>query len=92
MTKFNNVCKKEGINFFPLVVETFGGWHKNSIVILDRIARQLAAHTGVPDEETKRHFYQRLSILLTKGNAALILRRRPDTSDPMIDGDLDFDA
>ena len=91
-TKFSEACKREGIEFFPLVVETFGGWDPNSLVILDRISRQLAAHTGVPNEETSRHFYQRLGILLAKGNAALLLRRRPDDSDPVIDVDLDFDT
>ena len=25
--RFSAACNKEGIEFYPLVVETFGGWH-----------------------------------------------------------------
>ena len=66
-------------------------WHQDSSEVLKRIARHLAAHTGAPEAETTTHFFQRLAILLAKGNASLILRRRPDDTDPRVDGDLDFD-
>jgi hypothetical protein len=38
---------------------------------LTRLGRQLARQTGREEEETVRNFFQRLSVLLMKGNAAL---------------------
>ena len=90
MTKYYTPCENEGIQFFPAIVETFGGWHPDSEKILIKLAQQLASHTGVPSEETSRHFFQRLGILLVRGNAALITTRTPTFVDPVVDGDLDY--
>jgi hypothetical protein len=46
----------------------------------------LAQHTGEEESEKIRHLYQRLAILLVKGNAALFLNRLPSHPSPMIDG------
>ena len=45
------------------------------------LAAALARHTG---EEKIRHLYQRLVILLAKGNAVLFLNRLPNTTNPTI--------
>ena len=68
-------CQKEGVKFLPLPVETLGGWHKNALKVITKLAHQLARHTGSIESETVSHLYQSLSvsILLMKGNAALIL-------------------
>ena len=52
---------------------------------------QLASHTGGKRDEIKIHLFQRLGIVLTRGNANLILRRRPNQVDAIVDGDLDID-
>ena len=70
-------------------METLGGWHLESEKTIPKLAHHLASHTGATREETSRHIFQRLSILLTKGNAALILSRSPDTVEAVVDGDLD---
>ena len=54
-----------------------GGWHKDAAAALSKLARQLASHTGRRDEETTRYLFQRLGLLLMRGNAALILNRTP---------------
>ena len=71
------VCDREEIQFFPIVVEALGGWHKDAAAALSKLARQLASHTGRRDEETTRYLFQRLGLLLMRGNAALILNRTP---------------
>ena len=75
------------------MVETLGGWHPEAVLVLTKLAKHLAAQTGRTSEETISHFYQRLGILLARGNSALILSRKPDTtfSDARVDGDLDVD-
>ena len=42
---------------------------------VSKLARQLASHTGMEEEETTRYLFQRLSQM--RGNAALILNRTP---------------
>ena len=82
-------CQKEGVKFLPLPVETLGGWHKNALKVITKLAHQLARHTGSIESETVSHLYQSLSvsILLMKGNAALILSR--DYPPQIVDGVVD---
>ena len=81
-------CEREGITFIPLPVETLGGWHKKAVEQLKKIARAQARSTGKEEEESIRHLFQRLGVLLVKGNAALLLNRIPSFALPEIDGDL----
>ena len=87
-SKYHSDCEKEGIRFFPLIVETFGGWHPESETTIRKIGMQLASHTEGDLEET---CHQRLSILLSRANSYLLLSRSPDYADARIDGDLDVD-
>ena len=67
---FDN-CRAEGITFQPLVVETFGGWDKDAVKILKDIARLDARRWAKNDAIEIKHFFQRLSVALQRGNAAL---------------------
>jgi len=42
--------------------------------------------TGKDEDEATRHLFQRLSVLLVKGNAALLLNWIPSQPLPEIDG------
>ena len=66
-----------GIAFIPMPVETMGGWHDASVNQIRKIGSSLARQTGQEDSMTISHLFQRLSILLVKGNAALLLNRIP---------------
>ena len=90
LEKYANNCNNEGIKFYPLVVETLGGWHSDALEVIAKLARQLSSHTGGEIEEITRHLFQRLGVLLARGNAALILNRMPCHPDAIIDGDLDL--
>ena len=92
MTKYFQACDREGIQFFPVVVESLGGWHADTVTAVSKLARQLASHTGKDAEETTRHLFQRISLLLMRGNAALILNRISSHADAAVDGDQDFDV
>ena len=81
-------CEREGISFIPLPVETLGGWHKKAVEQLRKLARAQARSTGKEEEESIRHLFQQLGVLLVKGNAALILNRIPSFSPPNVDGDI----
>ena len=58
MTKYFQVCDREGIKFFPVVVEALGGWHEDAAALITRLARQLASHTGKEANEWIKYLFQ----------------------------------
>ena len=90
MTKYFQDCDREGIQFYPVVVEALGGWHEDAAALITRLARQLASHTGKEVDEQIKHLFQRMGILLMRGNSALIIIRTPEYADAEDDRDLDF--
>ena len=89
MSKYFDACKTQGLHFQPLVVECLGGWHPQAITALKKLGRQLGRQIGREEEETTRHLFQRLSVLLMKSNSSLILSRTPVHSPQEVDGDPD---
>ena len=77
MTKQGEACRRAGLAFVPLVVETQGGWEELAEKQIKRLGAALARHTGQEEAEKTRHLFQRLAALLAKGNAALFLNRVP---------------
>jgi hypothetical protein len=63
-SKYFQVCDCEGIQVFPDVVETLGGWHEDAAAIISRLVRQLASHTGKEADEQIKHLFQRLWVLV----------------------------
>ena len=73
-THFEN-CRSQGILFKPLVVETFGGWDEEAVTYLKQLGRHSARRWGKKDSLEIKYFFQRLSVALQRGNAALIIDR-----------------
>ena len=71
MTKYYNDCDWKEINFFPVVVDSLGGWHTDAVATLSKLARHQASHTGREAEETSKPLSQRLDLLLMNGDAAM---------------------
>ena len=70
-------CHDQGIVFLPLAVESLGAWHKSAIAEVKKLGSSLARHTGEEESVTINHLFQRLSIDLMRGNAALFNNRNP---------------
>ena len=79
-------CEREGIAFIPLVFETFGGMSEPAIKVTRRLGSSLAARSGKEEGEVIGHLFQRLSVLLQKGNAALLCNRVPNFPPTQLDG------
>ena len=80
-------CRSQRVSFIPLPVETLGGWHPEAEKQISRIGRELARSTFGSDQKTaSNHLFQRLSLALQKGNAALLLSRSTDVQYPDIMG------
>ena len=89
--KYSQRCDAEGLVFVPIIVDTFGGWHKDSLDALTRLGRQVARQTGKEEEETVRQLRQRVAILLVRDNVTMFDSRSPSYPQSVIDADVDFD-
>ena len=85
--KYGEACNAEGISFIPMVVETLGGWEEGASQVIKRLGQALARATGQEDNEVVKHLFGKLSILLQRDNASLILNRVPNHPDSSITGD-----
>ena len=71
-------CQLQGLVFLPLAVETLGGLHRVAVEQLKRLGAAVGRHQGSDERVSSRQLFQRLSLTLMRGNAALIIGRRPD--------------
>ena len=86
MNQAGEACRREGLVFIPMPWETLGGWHEETVNQVKKLASAQARQTGEDQGVVTRHLYQRLSVLLTRGNAALLLNRLPTFARPDMDG------
>ena len=54
-----------------------GDWHPESAAELKRIGDAIAKRSPIDNKTAVKHFFQRLAVLLQRGNAHLILSRQP---------------
>ena len=86
MRKHGEACRREGMVFLPMAVESLGGWHDLAVEQIKKIATAQARQTGDEEAVAIAHLFQRLAVLLQKGNAALLLNRIPSFPEPHEDG------
>ena len=75
--KHGDHCRRKNVVFFPLPVQTLGGWHPEAAAELKRIGDSLTKRAPGDDKTVIRHFFQRLAVFLQRGNAHLLLSRQP---------------
>ena len=81
--KYGEACQAQAIEFRPACVEVLGGWGQGEAT-LRTLGRSLVRVGGHDEGATIRHLFQRLSILLMRGNCQLILSRIPSYPSPVI--------
>ena len=79
-------CERQGVAFVPLAFESLGGWHRTAEKQVKKLAQAVARQTGVDESECCSQATSRLSLLLMKGNSAILINRIPSAPDPTIDG------
>ena len=87
-SKYGEACKAEGITFMPMVVSTLGAWEEGAAQVIKRLAKGVVRANGQEDVEVIKHLFGKLSILLQRDNAGLVLNRVPSHPEPTITGDL----
>ena len=70
-------CRAVGVSFIPLAFEALGSKSEATTTSLSRIGRILGQRLGVSPAVSIRHLFQRCSVSLWRGNAALWLHRFP---------------
>ena len=76
----------EDNNSIP-TADTLGGWHGVANEQVQKLGVALARQSGEDEDQTVRHLRQRLSLLLMRGNSALLINRVPESEmDPEIAG------
>jgi hypothetical protein len=68
-------CLENGIDFHPMVVETFGVWCQSAQSMLDFIAAMCASRKGGATGVARHRLMERLSITLQRCNARAMLAR-----------------
>jgi len=81
-----DLCREQGIAFIPIVAESLGGWHKIALEQFSKLGSALGRHTGQEEGEKVDHLIKRVSILLQKGLASMLLNRIPGHAAPEVDG------
>ena len=71
-------CQQQGLGFLPIAMETLGGFHKVAVEQVKRIGVAVARNQGSDEQLATRQLFQWLSLTLMRGNAALIVGRRPE--------------
>ena len=66
-----------------------GGWHEVAVNQVKKLASALARQEGRQEGEVVAHAFQRLAIILQKGNAKILLNRIHHSTGGPIDGDYD---
>ena len=53
-TGAGEACRRKGITLMPVVVESLGGWGKEAVRVVRRLAGALARHTGQKEKGALR--------------------------------------
>ena len=61
-----------------MAVEALGGMHRVTIKQLKQLGSALGRETGQEESVAISHLFQRFSLNLMKGNASMLVTRRPD--------------
>ena len=88
--KFEALCTSKGLAFFPLAVNTFGSWHKQSLAVISKLGTQQARHLDKEPGEQIRFLRQRLGISLAKDCSQMLAARVPVHAPAFVDGAEDF--
>ena len=78
MNSAGELCRRQGLAFIPLAVESLGAWHDVAVAEVRKLGAAIGRHSGKDENESTSQVFQRLSILLMKGNINLFVNRISD--------------
>ena len=76
--KYAEQCRQNGVLFFPVAGETYGGWGAAAKEVFETIIALEAAKLERPLRPVRRQFYCDLAISIARNAALAILERLPE--------------
>ena len=73
-------CEQAGLSFEPMVFEAQGGVEPRAAAILHKISEAVTAAESAEASRIKSEMLQRLAIIIARGSARAVLRRRAQRS------------
>jgi hypothetical protein len=73
--KYIQDCMAQGIQFYPVALETFGAIGPDSLVFLRKLANIWGAARSYKKSQATVFLFQRLAVALQRGNARMVLAR-----------------
>ena len=71
----DRLCEEAGIDYQPLVFESFGGLCDEGRECIRSINRLVAQNTNTPNSEVARQFWQKISVEIQKANHRAFVKR-----------------
>ena len=79
-------CRREGLVFLPIAMETLGGFHAGAVTQVKKIASALARKNGKEESVVTSQLFGRISLNLMRGNALMLSSRLQADCPPHVDG------
>jgi hypothetical protein len=80
--KHKTKCDEQGVEFVPMVFESFGGCTALTSSTNDKLGNLLAGRGMIPSHSATNRLWTLFSVTLQMGNAAALAKRFPFHSDP----------
>ena len=79
MTSAGEQCQRQGLAFIPMAAESLGAWHEVAVGEVKKLGTALARNTGQEESEAISQLFQKISIILMKGNSNLFVNRMDES-------------
>ena len=73
-------CAAQNVEFMAAAICSYGGWLPEGIAFIKRLAACLAESSGQDKSVVTTKLWQRISVALWRGNASIVLQRRPQNN------------
>ena len=70
------VCRSQGVEFLPMVLETSGAWAPEATKVLKNVVVVAVATTGRPEGQLWQELLQGCAVCVRRANARAVLRRQ----------------
>ena len=77
MRKHGQACRREGMVFLPMPIESLGGWHPEAAQQVKKIGAAKARQTGEEEDAAIAHLFQKLAVLLARGECCTPPKQNP---------------
>ena len=77
-------CAQQGVNFFPMVAESSGGWGPEGLKHLRQLAKVAARQTGTDGGDVMGQLLQALCVVIRSAKARAVLRRAGTPQNPSV--------